>query len=199
MIKLHEEHEASNINIPGFRFATYQAVLLPASKKWVSSTTELVRLCLEASYRPIPPGDKKERATFYEKTRKLVANEIPNAGGLITNHLMGVLAIVGLVPLWFASEHSVDSRAKSIQYLVKEKGLPRGKPSAQRFLDTLASGLHHQYGLSPTRKYTKNVACKAFRLECTDGSDQRFSDLVFQNQCVFEVVGSDVHVHRLGF
>ncbi len=115
-----------DINIPGLRFATYRKLFMPTSDKWISSTTELVCLCLEASYRSIPPGDKKDRATFYETTCKAVAKEIPNGGKLVTNHLMGVFAIVGLVPLWFASEHSVDSRSKSIQYLVKERGLPSG-------------------------------------------------------------------------
>jgi hypothetical protein len=199
MNKLREDDRVLEKRIPGMRFSTYRKIIIPESEKWVSSTTELVRLCAEASYRPIPPGDKKERATFYENTRKAVAKEIPNAGVLITNHLMGVLAIVGLVPLWFASEHSVDSRSKSIQYLVVEKGLPSGKPAAVRFLDTLSSAFFHQYGIFSTIKFSENVGCKSFRLEGTERSDERFSDLVFLKQCVFEVVGSEVHVHRLGF
>ncbi len=169
MSKVRVDHKAGKINIPGLRFATYWKLFMPTSDKWVSSTTELVRLCLEASYRSIPPGDKKDRATFYETTRKAVAKEIPNGGKLVTNHLMGVFAIVGLVPLWFASEHSVDSRSKSIQYLVKERGLPpSGKPAAQHSLDTLISALHHRHGLSPTRNYGEHVGCMAFRLACPE-------------------------------
>jgi hypothetical protein len=196
---LREQHRALNNKIPGLRFGTYRKVVIPEEEKWVASTTEVIRLCLEASFRPDPPGDKKERAGLYEKTRKAVAKEIPNAGFLITNHLMAVLAIVGLVPLWFAGEHTVDTGSKSMKYLVAHQQLVSGKAAAQRFLDTLSSALHGQYGIAATRKYAENVACKAFRLTCTDGSDEKFSDLVFENQCVFQVGDGEVQVHRLGF
>jgi hypothetical protein len=153
---------------------------------------------LEASFRHVPPGDKKERAVFYEKTRKAIADEIPNAGGLITNHLMGIFAITGIVPLWFAEEHSVDTQSKSICFFVENKGLTKGKPAAQRFLDSVSTVLHHEYGILCTRKYSENVGCKCFRMECTECSDSKFSDLVFDRQCVFEVVSGEVHVHRRG-
>jgi UDP-N-acetylmuramyl pentapeptide phosphotransferase/UDP-N-acetylglucosamine-1-phosphate transferase len=77
---------------------------------------------LEASFCHDTPGDKKERALYYEKTRKVIAKEIPDAGGLITNHLMVVFAIVvSLVLLWFVDEHTIDTSSKSINFLVEKR------------------------------------------------------------------------------
>jgi hypothetical protein len=199
MVKQREEHQSSKTKIPGFRFSTYRKVVIPGKEEWVESTTELVRLCLVASFRQDAPGEKKERAAFYEKTRKAVANEIPNAGGLVSNHLMAVLAIVGIVPLWFGDEHTVDTSTKPMQFLVEKQGLVKGKPAAQRFLDSLTSALESEDGFVFTRRYSENVCCKVFRLYCTVGSDCRYSDLVFENQCIFQNVGGRVRIHRLGF
>jgi hypothetical protein len=112
MYKLREEHQGLKRKILGLRFATYWKVVIPGREDWAGSTTEVVCLCLEASFRQDPPEDKKQQALYYEKTRKVIAKEIPNAGGLILNHLMVVLAIVGLVPLWFGEVHTVDTSSK---------------------------------------------------------------------------------------
>jgi hypothetical protein len=58
--------------------------------------------------------------------------------------------------------------------------------------------LNHEYGILSTRKYAENVGCKCFRMECTECSESKFSDLVFEQQCVFQVVSGEVHVHRRG-
>ena len=199
MKQLRKDHQDWNTKIPGLRFSTYRKLVVPLKKEWEESTKEIVRLCLAANYRHETPGDKKERATFYEKTRKSISKQIPDGGSLVTNHLMNILAIVGVVPLWFAEEHSVDTSSKSIQYLVKNKGLAKGKHAAERFLDSVASALQRQHGITASRKYTENVCCKAFRRECTVGSDHRFSDLLFDNQCVFQTRKSSVRVYRRGF
>ncbi len=209
MKHLREEHRLLEKNIPGLRFATYRKVVIPKPDEWITSTKEVVQLCLEACYRQAPPGDKKERARFYENTRKLIGQQIPNGGSLITNHLMAVLAIVGLVPLWFAEEHTVDPSSKSLEYLVNNKGLAKGKPASERFLESLSSVLQTDLGITASRKYSENVCCKAYRIDKdriaketmskVKNSDSRFSDLVFDTQCIFQVVGGQVHVHRQGY
>ena len=168
MRHLHEEHQRLKIKIPGLRFPTYRKVVVPNEEEWKRSTIEVVRLCLEASFRSERPTSKKERAKFYEQTRKMIQKEIPNGGLLVTNHLMAILAIVGLVPLWFAEEHTVETTSKSIMFLVKHKGLVKGKPAAQCFLDSLSGALLSIHGIAASRKYTENVCCKAYRIE-TDG------------------------------
>jgi hypothetical protein len=100
--------------------------------------TMTIHLCLEASFHHDPPGDKKDQALYYEKTRKAIVKEIPDTGSLIMNHLMAVFAIVGLVPLWFVEEHTVNTSSKSMDFLVVKKGLVKGKLAVQRFLDSLS-------------------------------------------------------------
>jgi hypothetical protein len=199
MSQLRQQHLDSKTKIPGYRFPTYRKVVIPERKEWIASTTELIRLSLEASFRQDPLGDKKERAMLYEKTRRAMAKEIPDAGNLISNHLLAILAIVGLVPLWFSDEHTVDAASKAIKFLVAEKGLASGRLAAQRFLDTLCSALKRQFGIDATTRYGENGCCKAFRLGSTEGSDERFSDLAFDKQCVFEVICGKVHIYRLGY
>ena len=126
MCHLRKEHKWLKVKIPGLRFGVYVKIVIPEKEAWLKLTTEVIRLCLEASYRLDPPGNKKEKSLFYENMRKLIEKEIPNAGNLITNHLMGVFAIVGLVPLWFGHEHSVDPSSKSMTYLVSDHGLKKG-------------------------------------------------------------------------
>ena len=126
-----KEHQEAKIKIPGLRFAMYQKVVLPKKEGWVTSCKEVCQLCLNASFQINPPGDKKERALVHKKTRKLIAEQIPDVGSLVSNHLMSVLAIVSLVPTGFAEEHTIDATSKSITFLVKNKGLAKGKPAAQ--------------------------------------------------------------------
>jgi hypothetical protein len=201
MRKLKEENTKQKI--PGLRFANYRAVHVPGKQAWVDSTTEIVRLCLDGSFRSEPPGCKKERASLYETTRKGIMKEIKYAGPLVTNHLMAVLSIVGLVPLWYGEEHTADDKSKSMAYLrlgvEDHQNLPPGRAESQRFLDTLSSALSLQYGFASSRRYAENVLCKAFRQSNPDKaklSDQRFSDLLFENQCVFKVVGREVHIQK---
>jgi hypothetical protein len=97
MKPLRKDHQESKTKIPGLRFSTYRKVVVPGKEEWISSTTEVVCLCLEASYRTNHPGNKKDQATFYERTRKAMAKEIPDAGHHILYHLMAVLAIIGLL------------------------------------------------------------------------------------------------------
>jgi hypothetical protein len=112
---------------------------------------------------------------------------------------MTVFVIVGLVPLWFVEEHTVDTSSKLITYLISEKGLSKGKPATQRFLDSLSSALKRQYVIAATHKYSENVGCKAFWLMLTKESDEHFFDLVFENQCIFEVAVGEVHMYHLRY
>jgi hypothetical protein len=183
--ELWEEHQGLKKKIPGLRFTTYRKIVIPGRDAWVGSTREGICLCLEARYCHDPPGDKKEQALYYEKKRKAIAKEIPDAGGIITNHLMAVFDIVGLVPLWFVEEHTANTSSKSINFLVEKKGVVKGKPAAQLFLESLSLALECQHGIVPTRQYSKNVFCKAFCLSCIEGLEEHFSNLVFEIQCVF--------------
>jgi hypothetical protein len=54
---------------------------------------------------------------------------------------MAVFALTGLIPIWFVEERSVNTSSNSISYFVKEKGLAKGKPAAQHFLDSLTTVL----------------------------------------------------------
>jgi hypothetical protein len=94
---------------------------------------------------------------------------------------MAVFANIGLVPLWFGEEHSAKTSFTSINIFFKEKGRAKGRPAAQWFLDSLSLALQCQHGIMVTRKYAENVGCKVFCLACTEGSDEHFSTLAFQN------------------
>jgi hypothetical protein len=60
---------------------------------------------------------------------------------------MAVFAIVGLAPLWFAEEHTINTSSKLIKFLVAKKALVKGKPAAQHFLDSLSLALEYQHGI----------------------------------------------------
>jgi hypothetical protein len=94
---------------------------------------------------------------------------------------MAVFANIGLVPLWFGEEHSAKTSFTSINIFFKEKGRAKGRPAAQWFLDSLSLALQCQHGIMVTRKYAENIGCKVFCLACTEGSDEHFSNLTFQN------------------
>jgi hypothetical protein len=168
----HEKTSVRNIKVQRKRFQTCvlpPTGVVPGEDKWISSMMEVICLCLEASLHHHPPGDKKDRAVFYERHRKVFSKEISDAGSLITNHLMAVFIIFGLVPLWFAEEHTVKTSSKLIACLISEKGLVKGKRVTQHFLDSLSSALECQHGIAVTHKSSENVGSKTFPLMCNKG------------------------------
>jgi hypothetical protein len=175
-----EEHQVSKIKIPGLHLVTYCKVVIPGKEEWASSTRGVMFCIWKQVFVMIRLGEtRRNQASVYEKTWKASAKEIPNACGLITNYLMAVFVIVGLDPLWFAEEHTVNTTSsKLIDYFVNKKGLAKGKPAAQRFLDSLSLALEHQPGTAVTCKYSENIGCnKAFHLSYTEGSDKTSSVL----------------------
>ena len=75
-------------------------------------------MTLQSFRNNIKPSTKKERVEIYKAMFNYIKAEIPGAGILNINHLMGAMAIIGILPFWYIGLFHKVHRTKGIEHLV---------------------------------------------------------------------------------
>jgi hypothetical protein len=179
-------------NIPGLRFAKYRCIEHITEKVFIEQTTAMVYhgLCTMQHFSTIK--NKAEKAKLYGQVVTRFMAILPNFGLLVCNHFMFIMAILGMVPLWFANEFHGGNDSRGVVFLQKNYGLPRGKDSTKQLLKGMCHAIETKHGEIVCHRSGENIICKSFRLEV--GSDGRFTDLVFFGQHIYVVEGDKVRV-----
>ena len=86
---------------PGKRFFYYRNVSVPHKDEWCHSVDKISYVTLQSFKNNIKPSTEKECLEIYKATFNQIEAEIPGAHILKVNHLMGAMAIIGVLPLWY--------------------------------------------------------------------------------------------------
>jgi hypothetical protein len=180
-------------DIPGLRFSKYHEPYVPEWKAYKKEVTEMVYLCLNTWTYMLAPSNRKKRKEIYNQFVGKLAGCMHKCGPLAANHLVVVLGIIGLIPIWFCAECSLDTTSKGFQLLRTEFGLPTGKIAAEQLVDAVVTRMETVTQKHFTSRNAENLVCKAFR--ATRGTDTKFNDLITIGQHLYEIDHDGVHIH----
>ena len=186
------------------RFYTYRPVRFERSYHvWKDECKHLLSACLH-SWANYP--DKKGKATSgktrYQSIHKSIQNILPDCGVLITNHIIGMLSIVGLLPEWVQHEIMFDNTTRSAKFLREMYSLKEGSTQAgyRNLLSTLRTALENNIGRCFPPRILENVVCKLFREKSPDAESRnaRFVDFLLLNQPVFTYDSNGISIFSKG-
>ena len=117
--------------IPGMRFSKYMPTEKVSYGQFCDQTTAMVFHGLTSLSHGESGYNAVEKSEYYSKFCIKFSGYLPNCGHLITNHILLLMSILGLVPLWFAGEFAGSPTAKGFVYLRHACGLKTGKEPMQ--------------------------------------------------------------------
>ena len=129
------------------------------------------------------PGAKLQRLKYHKQLLHGVRKLLMNCGALISNHCINIMALLSLVPSWYALEYEGGQSSRGIQYMRKKYDLGGGEAAFQSFLDCLVASISMESNESCCKRVAKNVICKITPTE--SNSDGRFSDLIWKDRKLF--------------
>ena len=160
---------------------------------WCESVKKIVYVTLQSFRNNIKPSTKKERVEAYKAMFNHIKAEIPGAGILKVNHLMGAMAIIGVLPLWYIGLFCHVYNNQGIKHLVELFKLKTGKGPTQTLMNALIRALSIQFGRAFSIRECKNILCKVMRKDIS--LDNKWCDVVHQNQGIFEAYDDHIVIH----
>eukprot|EP00978_Attheya_sp_CCMP212_P014407 scaffold36669_cov47-Attheya_sp.AAC.1 len=196
MIKLRVDDQESDSNIIGKRFPTYRLRELPTKRDWHNMVMECSRsLLLNHKNFPSAPTNKPSRSKVYSTLLNAIVKHVPDAGHLHGHHIMAVLSIMGMCPLWYYYECPINAKPRAIQFLIDNYDVPKGKGSSSILLASLCEALKKAYGRFVCVREGENIVCKVYRMRPGSTSDKTYCDIVYEGQCIFEVTEECIIIH----
>ena len=160
--KLYLE-KTSKAKTAGLRFPRYNEILLPDQEEWKESVRKMVFYALIAFEVDQHAMSKEDKRLIYKKTLEGWKDSIRYAGILITNHLLGIASILGVVPLWFIDLFHVSKLSKGLEYFRKHYNLQTSSENVNQFFKSIVSAFQ-QRGIFMTVRIAENVVCKVYRI-----------------------------------
>ena len=114
----YHRNKNAKLTHPGKRFFDYRTVTVLDKDAWCESVKKIVYVTLQSFRNNIKSSTKKERVEIYKAMFNHIEAEIPGAGTLQVNHLMGAMAIIGVFPLWYIVLFHKVHRTKGSEHLV---------------------------------------------------------------------------------
>jgi hypothetical protein len=151
------------------RYSMYNRVQPPTKTTFRDNTYKSARLSL-VLFRDHPEKPNPEKPNIstlksrehYNSTQKRNTLGVLNFGLLGSNHILGAMAILGLVPFWMYGECQLDPTSKGFQYICDRFGVRKGAVSSRAFFQTLCHAFRNRYGISSPR-FCENLICKCFQ------------------------------------
>ena len=130
---------------------------------------------------------------IYKATFNQIEAEIPGAHILKVNHLMGAMAIIGVLPLWYIGLFHHVHETQGIKHLVELFKLKTGKGPTQTLTNALIRALSIEFGCAFSVRECENILCKVTRKDIS--SKNKWCDVVYENQCIFEDYDDHIVIH----
>ena len=178
---------------PGKRFFDYRNVSVPDKDKWCDSVEKISYVTLQSFKNNIKPSTKKECLEIYKATFNQIEAEIPGAHILKVNHLMGAMAIIGVLPLWYIGLFHKVHVTKGVEHLVELFKLKTGPGPTQTLMNVLIRALSIKFGRTFSVRECENILCKVMRKDYS--SDKKWCDVVYENQSIFEANDDHIIIH----
>jgi hypothetical protein len=171
---------------------------LPNGQQWEERCSLKTLACLRFHAAFGSLVDKKKRSIQYKKLRKHFCSTTPNVDLLITNHILGICSCLGLLPTWVRSEIEVSStKSRYMKWFLEYFNLPSCPDTLEQIMENLRSTLSSRYGVPFTRRKLENILCKVYRNRTGSTSDQKYYDLAFLGQMLFECEGDALRISYL--
>ena len=136
---------------------------------------QLTRRALENVEQESKKECDKLKAREYQKLYKLL-NKIPRVGPLNANHLLGLMALCGVIPV-ILFEEEVGGATKGYERLDEKHFLQKKNISHEEVKEKLGNALKQRLGTKPTKRKVENILCKV-RRRMKNNSDRLYVDLV---------------------
>jgi hypothetical protein len=162
-----EQSKAKKMN-PLLRFAKYETFTSDIKRTWrkcVSTCVALLRECRSSN--------KKPTIAVYNAARRKIQAHINRVGDLRSNHLMGILSVLGFIPLaWFPL---VSGGAKKT-YAHLELVYLNSVPVKEECMVDVRHLIEWKLGRPVCMRYAENTLCKCGRF--CNGCDGQYWDLI---------------------
>ena len=180
--------------IPGLRHAKYKISPYLKFRLFKYDTKYILFVQVKTVKFFNKPTNQVERMSIYSSYIQEFNNTVTNCADLVCNNVAFVFSGLGLTPLWFAGEYFSKTTPRGITHLQLHYGLPKGQQSMNSFYKTVAVAVSAKENSYCSKRKAENIVCKCFRME--QGSENKFCDLVYFEQRVFNVEKEGMVIHK---
>jgi hypothetical protein len=168
--------------LPPLRFPKYETFSAVGKQEWMRSVRRCVQVLSDCRSLPRTPT-----IVDYNVARRTIQGEIGRVGDLRSNHLMGILSVLGFLPLtWFPLTSGGANKA----YAYLETKYPNSVPGQEECFKNVHHAIEAKLGRRVSIRYAENAWCKSGRI--LSGSDGQFWDLIDPRFPLFVVRGNSI-------
>ena len=131
----------------------------------------------------------------YKESYNKIKHHIYGSGVLKVNHLMGTMAIIGVLPLWYIEFYHGVHLTDGMKHIVEKFGVSKGIASTQSFMNSFAHALSSKFERKFSMRECENIICKVLRED--KNTVDIWRDIVYLNQAIFEPYDDNIIIHRV--
>jgi hypothetical protein len=150
------------------RFNTYRPANVPSTNAYFGHCRLVFWTCIHVWATHSTRPSNTHIYGVYKKI-KLLFQELPGVGDLISMHGVQMLAEMGLLPPWLQTFAAFNHSGKVYGWLVTQFGLGKTRCDAKKLMLTLKASLVVSIGPCVNEVIIENLGCKAFQLESPHG------------------------------
>lgn len=186
MKEIEKDNKENNRTIPGLHFQVNREKEDPTKDEWASHVDTITKnffYMWTAVDEDTKDAKASKRFEIYKNALTGITKNYDGVATLGGNHIMLVAAVIGLIPICFASE--VLGPTPTLKKLGDAYGFSMGvQPKIQEYLSCLAHTMRNN-GIHANRRIAENVTCKSLREMNTTN---QFKDLYVAGTNLYEMI-----------
>lgn len=181
---------------PPTRFNDYKTMKVPNRKEWdVRCQVKLAAvLHIFGAYPDCPPDADIDK--IYKQCLSLLT-KADGVGPLTGNHSIGIMAPLGLLPMWMKDHAYIPAKSRYMEWFAKRfdlgKFLTKGKladAECLQLMRMLQAAIEKQLNIKLSMRALENLMCKTYRSLCQSAVLKEWYDTTFQYMPVVVYEGS---------
>ena len=108
--------------LPPCKFNDYKDFKKPAYHEWLESVTRKTSCLLHINKWLSETPSEDQKIAIYKKCLSTLKKPVKGAGTLITNHSMGIMASLGMLPFWIGEYALIPHDSKYMTYFKQKFG-----------------------------------------------------------------------------
>ena len=149
---------------PGLRFSRYMPIEIPDDDEWSEQVRRMSCYALCAYEMDEYTTNKDNQYIVYGETLNEWVKVMPNVASLIGNHLLGIAALVGILPAWFFDCFLLSGVNLPLEYFRDNYNILTTTGHLRMLLESVAVAIESKFGIHVSCRKAENIICKVFRV-----------------------------------
>ena len=181
--------------LPPCKFNDYKDFKKPTYHDWFESVTRKTSCLLHINKWLSETPSEDQKIAIYKKCLSTLKKPVKGAGTLITNHSMGIMASLGMLPFWIGEYALIPHDSKYMTYFKQKFGWETlDDDTCTSIAMHLMKVIRSENNLILNLRQMENLLCKYYRHVAPTSSDSKWYEMMMLFQPKIAIYGEQVTI-----